>query len=71
MKHPVHSRTIWAVILVRLTACFWPGALDLVREYPEAYLLIDGILIVLLRLVTKTPLQWKRDNSIVLRRTYE
>lgn len=66
-KSVFQSRTIWAVLLVRGIALFWPGAMDLVRQYPEAYLVADGALWIAMRLLSKTPIGRTRDQFVQLK----
>lgn len=44
--------TVLTIVVTRLMAIAWPEFRDLIRDYPETYYAVDGLILVLLRKLT-------------------
>lgn len=53
MKFAFQSRTIWAILFTRLLVVFWPGLNDFFNHYAAPIYCLDGLLGILLRVMTK------------------
>ena len=61
-KHALRSKSILVSLAVIAISRAWPGFTELVSEYPETYVIMNELIHMALRLMTKTALRWRRPD---------
>lgn len=64
MKKPWQSKTLWFNFAKALVVLAIPGADEYLLAHPEVFIAADAIISILLRLLTKEPVEVKKVNTI-------